>query len=194
MNFELTSEVKTSDSEHTIDFVRQPFNVLDALRVFLTQHGIDELDVLSVINRTTGDSVSFDEAKPALDKLFYRNEYPEYEETSSETFKYVEHPIVNPDMMFKLVFGNFIDFQMFNFSTYDGGYLYWDFRYNEIVPRLAPSREMEMHIYFEDMKAGPPGYEGRLPDDIAKPVLRSFEEERGGGYMFEETKENKDNG
>lgn len=186
MNFELTSEVKTSDSEHTIDFVRHPFNVLEALRAFLCQRGINESDILSVINRTTGESVSFDEAKPALDKLFYRNEYPEYEETNSETFKYVEHPIVNPDMVFKLIFGNFIDFQSFNQTTYDGGYLYWDFRYNEIVSRLAPSREVEMHIYFEDMKVGPPGYDGRLPDDIAKPKLRSFEEERGGGYMFKQ--------
>lgn len=186
MNFELTSEVKTSDSEHTIDFVRHPFNVLEALRAFLCQRGINESDILSVISRTTGESVSFDEAKPALDKLFYRNEYPEYEETDSETFKYVEHPIVNPDMVFKLIFGNFIDFQSFNQTTYDGGYLYWDFRYNEMVDSCALSKETELLLRHHKDQLMSDKKPMLLPDDVAKPKLRSFEEERGGGYIFKQ--------
>lgn len=130
MIFELSTENKTQSDDHDIEFVKNPINFLEWFKSFLVLNEIDERDIVCITNRVTGEEVSYKLNKPELDKLYYRNEYPEYEETSDDKFVYEEHPIINPDLIFKLNQGDFIDFQAFRQGTYDGGYLFWDLRMN----------------------------------------------------------------
>lgn len=133
MNFELSTSNRVNDfDKYDEDFVKQPVNLLKWLTEYLDSLNINILDVVCIRDRITGEEVSFISSKPELDKLYYRNEYPSYVETDSSDFKYVEYPIVNPDLIFRLNQGDFIDFQGFNHSTYDGGFIFWDFRFNDM--------------------------------------------------------------
>ncbi len=158
MNFELTDEVLVNNYDHDDAFVREPFNLLEGLLAFIKLNVpyLNETDITIVINRTTGESCSFSEVKDSLNKLYYRNVTPSYEEFNSPEVEFVDHPILNPDLMFQTAFGNFIDFQAFNQTSADGGFLYYDFRYNQFRENYHSSTMVNMYRSIREEEIGKP--------------------------------------
>ena len=100
MRFELDKIIPDRSEDHTKAFVTHHVNILQWLKEFLEKKNIPIQHVVAVVDRNEKKQMSFKEALPALDKLYYRNNYPGHS-FADNYFVIIDNPIFN----FNLIFG-----------------------------------------------------------------------------------------